>query len=375
MKTRSILFSTLCSLMLGMSFSACDDDSNTPAPEPMPDPTPLYHTTFILNEGLWGANNASISLAGFDLITNTMQPIVNDLYETANGKKLGDVANGMIEEDDKLYVVMNGSKYVSRLNLSCKEEARYTFSENEGEPRCMEVEDGYVYVTQYGGKVTKINASDMTLAGTFEGGDNLEGVVEKDGKLYVANSYKVDGSGNWVYNDEVFIIDAKTMKLEKTIKVSVNPTKIYEFHDKIYLLSQGNYADVPAVLQVIDTENGQVKSIPQTENISKVGEGNNELLYCVRATYDADWNPVNSFFICNTKVNEVSETSFLAEVPEALKSANIYLLELDENTGYLYIGTTDYTNTGTIYQFDNTGKFIQSFDSGGWNPSTMIFID
>ena len=374
MKTRSILFSTLCSLMLGMSFSACDDDSNAPAPEPDPAPLLESYTTLILNEGLWGANNASISLAIFDKKTNNMQHFVSNFYQEQNGKKLGDVANGMIEEDDKIYVVMNGSKYVSRLH-NCKEEARYTFPENEGEPRCMEVEDGYVYVTQYGGKVTKINASDMTLAGTFEGGDNLEGVVENDGKLYVANSYKVDGSGNWVYNDEMFIIDAKTMKLEKTIKVSVNPTKIYEFHDKIYLLSQGNYADVPAVLQVIDTENGQVKSIPQTENLSKVSKGNNELLYCVRATYDADWNPVNSFFICNTKVNEVSETSFLAEVPEALKSANIYLLELDENTGYLYIGTTDYTNTGTIYQFDNTGKFIQSFDSGGWNPSTMIFID
>ena len=374
MKTRSILFSTLCSLMLGMSFSACDDDSNAPAPEPDPAPLLESYTTLILNEGLWGANNASISLAIFDKKTNNMQHFVSNFYQEQNGKKLGDVANGMIEEDDKLYVVMNGSKYVSRLH-DCKEEARYTFPENEGEPRCMEVEDGYVYVTQYGGKVTKINASDMTLAGTFEGGDNLEGVVEKDGKLYVANSYKVDGSGNWVYNDEMFIIDAKTMKLEKTVKVAVNPTKIYEFHDKIYLLSQGNYADVPAVLQVIDTENGQVKSIPQTENLSKVSKGNNELLYCVRATYDADRNPVNSFFICNTKVNEVSETSFLAEVPEALKSANIYLLELDENTGYLYIGTTDYTNTGTIYQFDNTGKFIQSFDSGGWNPSTMIFID
>ena len=357
-----------------MSFSACDDDSNAPAPEPDPAPLLESYTTLILNEGLWGANNASISLAIFDKKTNNMQHFVGNFYQEQNGKKLGDVANGMIEEDDKIYVVMNGSKYVSRLH-DCKEEARYTFPENEGEPRCMEVEDGYVYVTQYGGKVTKINASDMTLAGTFEGGDNLEGVVEKDGKLYVANSYKVDGSGNWVYNDEMFIIDAKTMELEKTVKVAVNPTKIYEFHDKIYLLSQGNYADVPAVLQVIDTENGQVKSIPQTENISKVSKGNNELLYCVRATYDADWNPVNSFFICNTKVNEVSETSFLAEVPEALKSANIYLLELDENTGYLYIGTTDYTNTGTIYQFDKNGKFIQSFDSGGWNPSTMIFID
>ena len=378
MKTRSILFSTLCSLILGMSMTSCDDEFEEFGEDP--DEVTRPHFNYVLNEGLWGANNANIS--GFYMnVTSPSQEIsttmntMGDLYLQKNGKQMGDVANGMVEEDNKIYVVMNGSKYVAKLDLYCKEEARYTFSENEGEPRCIEVEDGYVYVTQYGGKLTKINASDMTLADTFEGGDNLEGVVEKNGKLYVANSYKVDGSGNWVYNDEMFIIDAKTMKLEKTIKVVVNPTKIYEFHDKIYLLSQGDYENVPGVLQVINTESGQVKSIPQTENVSKVAEGDNKLLYCVRSAYDANWNPVNTFFICNTKENEVSESSFLTEVPEALKSANIYLLEMDEETGYLYIGTTDYTNTGTIYQFDKNGKFIQSFDSGGINPSAMIFID
>ena len=378
MKTRSILFSTLCSLILGMSMTSCDDEFEEFGEDP--DEVTRPHFNYVLNEGLWGANNANIS--GFYMnVTSPSQEIsttmnaMGDLYLQKNGKQMGDVANGMVEEDNKIYVVMNGSKYVAKLDLYCKEEARYTFSENEGEPRCIEVEDGYVYVTQYGGKLTKINASDMTLADTFEGGDNLEGVLEKDGKLYVSNSYKVDGSGNWVYNDEMFIIDAKTMKLEKTIKVALNPTYLYEFHDKIYLLSQGDYENVPGVLQVINTESGQVKSIPQTENVSKVAEGDNKLLYCVRSAYDANWNPVNTFFICNTKDDEVSETSFLAEVPEALKSANIYFLEMDEETGFLYIGTTDYTNTGTIYQFDKNGKFIQSFDSGGYNPSAMIFID
>jgi hypothetical protein len=361
-----------------MSMTSCDDEFEEFGEDP--DEVTRPHFNYVLNEGLWGANNANIS--GFYMnVTSPSQEIsttmnaMGDLYLQKNGKQMGDVANGMVEEDNKIYVVMNGSKYVAKLDLYCKEEARYTFSEDEGEPRCIEVEDGYVYVTQYGGKLTKINASDMTLAATFEGGDNLEGVLEKDGKLYVSNSYKVDGSGNWVYNDEMFIIDAKTMKLEKTIKVALNPTKIYEFHDKIYLLSQGDYENVPGVLQVINTESGQVKSIPQTENVSKVAEGDNKLLYCVRSAYDANWNPVNTFFICNTKENEVSESSFLTEVPEALKSANIYLLEMDEETGYLYIGSTDYTNTGTIYQFDKNGKFIQSFDSGGINPSAMIFID
>ena len=131
----------------------------------------------------------------------------------------------------------------------------------------------------------------------------------------------------------------------------------------------------PTLDKILALEEPYKKLSEVFSNVNKVTEGDNKLLYCVRTTYDDNWNPVNSFFICNTQIDEVSETSFLTEVPEALINANIYFLEMDEETGYLYIGTTDYTNTGTIYQFDKNGKFIQSFDSGGWNPSTMIFID
>ena len=75
------------------------------------------------------------------------------------------------------------------------------------------------------------------------------------------------------------------------------------------------------------------------------------------------------------KVNEVSETSFLNNVPEALKTSTIYLLEVDEETGFIYVGTSDYNTNGTIYQFDQNGKFLRQFDSGGINPSAMVFID
>ena len=88
-----------------------------------------------------------------------------------------------------------------------------------------------------------------------------------------------------------------------------------------------------------------------------------------------NWNPVNTFFICTTKVDEVSETSFLKDAPEELKTSTIYMLEVDEETGFIYVGTTDYVNSGTIYQFDQTGKLLRQFDSGGVNPSAMIFLD
>ncbi|MBQ8443724.1 MAG: hypothetical protein IJX29_10250 [Bacteroides sp.] len=364
MKTRSILMTTLCSLMLGMGFTACSDDDDEP--EPVIDP--VEYPVYILNEGIWGSNNANIT----SFIPNYKAENLSDVYLKVNGTQMGDLANAMIEEDDNIYVVMNGSKYVSRLDLTIKEQGRYTFPESEGAPRCIDVEDNYAYVTQYGGQVSKLNIKDMTLAGTFKDGDNLEGIVEKDGKLYVANSYTVDGSNNWIYNKEVFVIDAKTMTLEKTIEVVENPTKMYEIDGKIYLLSAGNYYDVEAALQIIDPTTGTARKITSA---AKITEGNDELIYGVRSAYDENWQLTNNFFVYNPKLDEVSDTSFLQNAPASFSTDAIYLLEVDEETGFIYVGTSDYTTNGTIYQFDKGGKFVQSFDSGGINPSTMVFIN
>ncbi len=350
---------------MSLSFSSCLDDDDI-VQEPTIDEIGAFG--YILNEGAWGANNAGISL----LVLNESF-VKPNIYEEVNGKKMGDVANAMIEENDNIYVLLNGSKYVCRLSTSCEEQARYAFGEGEGAPRYIAADDNYVYVSQSGGQVSKLDGKTLALKGTFKGGDNLEGIVEEDGKLYVANAYKIDGSGNYVYNKEVLVVDASTMQQVGSIAVVDNPDEIIEINDRIYVLSAGNYADVNPALQVIDTKSMTATTIT---NAAKITEGNNGLIYGVRSVYDANWQLTNSFFTYNPKTNSVSETSFLQDEDLVSFSTDaIYLLEVDEERGSIYVGTSDYVTNGTIYRFDINGKLIQSFDSGGINPSKIIFID
>ena len=360
MKTRSLLFNMLCSLMLGISFTACIDDDD----EPKPIIDPVDYPVYILNEGIWGSNNANISR-----FFPPYKGIDSDYYQQVNGILMGDLANAMIEEDDNIYVIVGGSKYVARLDLNCVEQARYAFPESEGEPRCMDVEDGYVYVTQHGGQVSKLDAITLELVATFKGGDNLEGIVEKNGKLYVANAWK----GIQDFNKELLVINAETMEKTGSIDVALNPVQVQEIDDKIYVISQGNYEDVQAVLQVIDPKAGTSKVV--VNDVDKITEGHNGLIYGVRSTYDAEWNTINSFFTYNPQKGTISETSFLQDAPSSISSTAIYLLEVGGYADFIYVGISDYVTNGTIYQFDANGKLLQSFDSGGINPNAMVFVD
>lgn len=361
MKTRSLLLNVLSSLLLGMGITACSDVDGDD--EPIIDPTD--YPAYILNEGAWEKNNAKISR----FFPNYKVTIESDYYKKMNKKQLGDLANTMMEEDNNIYVVVSGSKYIARLNSNCIEEARYTFPQGEGEPRCMDIEDDYVYVTQHGGQVSKLNAHTLELVSTFKGGDNLEGIVEKDGKLYVANSWK----GIYDYNQEILVINAETMTKTGSITVALNPVQVQELNDQIYVISQGNYKDVEAVLQVLDLQAGTSKEI--AHNVDKITEGHNGFIYGVRSTFDANSNPVNSFFTYHPKTDKISETSFLQDAPSSFSTTAIYLLEVGGERDFIYVGTSDYQTYGTIYQFDASGKLIQSFDSGGFNPNTMVFID
>lgn len=95
----------------------------------------------------------------------------------------------MIEYNNDLYAIIAGSRYLVRMNTAGVEKQRYAIPESEGDPRYLAADDGYIYMTQYGGQVTKLDANTLKVVGTFKGGANLEGIAECDGKLYVANSY------------------------------------------------------------------------------------------------------------------------------------------------------------------------------------------
>ena len=70
-------------------------------------------TAYVLNEGTWGNNEASLSRV--DLSTGT---ITNNVFGTANGRDLGDVAQDLVVYGTKAYVTVSFSNTVEVVNKS-----------------------------------------------------------------------------------------------------------------------------------------------------------------------------------------------------------------------------------------------------------------
>lgn len=366
----------LCMLALGTLFSSCSDDDKD-AVDDAGSVVNLPRTrAYILNEGTQTYNNASIAFYAPDGDAD----FIPDIYQLQNGSGLGDTGQDMLEYNGFIYVSVYGSNNLLKLNAAGVEQARVSFvddSDLSAGIRYLAAEDGYIYASFYGGVVAKINANTLQVEQKLTGlGANLEGVAVENGQLYVANSYAIAPDGTYNYFEEVFVIDLRTFTRRETLKVAQNPNMMLEEDDRIYLISW-DYSREQYVLQLIDpSQDNKVTELGYASHVA----ANGNRLYVVdsRVNYD-NWPETsanNTFYTYDVNTNTVDRTSFLKDAPAELATAVVYMIEVNDDNGDIYIGTTAHSNqNGDIYRFRADGTFVEKFDCGGQNPKTAIFMD
>ncbi|MDE6556449.1 MAG: hypothetical protein K2K55_05740 [Duncaniella sp.] len=373
MKLAKIFYVVLAALAV----TACSKDSDPDYDEGSKVTIPDGERIFVLNQGIWGMNNTCITL--FSPKTSTT---IDNLFYKQNGVMMGDNAQDMIVHDHSIYVSMNGSNYIMRLNEAGVEQARISFVDDadlHGGVRYIEAEGHSIYATFYGGWLVRLNDKTLAIEAKLKtSGANLEGILIEDGKIYVADSYGIvtdptTQATNYVYNENLIVVDLKTFREEKTIKVAPNPNLLAEEDGKIFLISWGNYADKGNDFQIVDPRTGKVTSIAEAKDMA-VGNGKVYLL----KTY-TDWTSyttTNTWMSYDIRTGKLNTESFLKNAPDVLASTNISLMDVDDETGDIYIGVTYYSAAnGDIYRFDRNGNFIEQFDAGGQNPFKAISVD
>ncbi|MDR0541056.1 MAG: hypothetical protein LBH19_02460 [Dysgonamonadaceae bacterium] len=355
---RSIFYCFVCVFV----YSACDGIDPEPAPEPY---IPGANGVFILNEGNWGQNDAGILFYNFE----TGKPTTDIM----NGQ-LGDTGQDMLIYGSKLYVAVNVSSTITVIDLASYNNWKQIpvfDNEKPREPRYLTTYSGKVYATTYDGYVVRIDTAKLEIDGIAKVGDNPDGIVAVDGKLYIANS----GGYNRVIlgtppDSTLSVVDIAQFKQTDIIKVGVNPYFVKaDKYGNIYVTYRGDYQDpsVPSGIQKIDTKTHKVSDLPIAAN--QKFDIMDDLLYFYGVTYDANWKPSGSFGVYDIQKGALTSDPV---VTDGTVIPSPYSIGVNPKTKDVYISDWEYPNKAKVYVFGQDGRKKNQLDAG-IGANTFVF--
>ncbi|GHT03476.1 hypothetical protein FACS189440_12400 [Bacteroidia bacterium] len=325
---------------LVMAFAACEKEDTIPYTPPIPG----SQGVFVLSEGSWGGNNASLQYYNFATST-----VSSDLF----AGKLGDTGQDMVAYGGKLYITVTESNCIQVLNLNSFE--RLETITNIQSPRFLATDGGKVYATAYGttsGEVVRIDTTLLTVTGTATVGTFPEGIAALNGKLYVANGGR--GPGN-----TVSVVNTTPFQQESTIAVPQNPYIIKAGKDgNLYLTSQDVYdSETYAFISAggLHVINPQTKAV--TENILPATQRFDILDDVI---YFYTFSTIGAYNI------QTKTTTPVIPMESSYAVANPYGIGVNPKTKEVYISDAalDYSSNGKVVVFDTDGKMKTEFTVG-----------
>ncbi len=307
---------------------------------------------FIVNEGNFQYGNASLSY--YDPAS---QKIDNEVFQRANGMKLGDVAQSMIIRDSIGWVVVNNSHVVFAININTfKEVGRIT---NLTSPRYIHfISDEKAYITQvWDNRIFIVNPKKYEITGYIEclGMEMENGSTEQMvqfGKYIFVNC--------WSYQNKILKIDTTTDTVVEELAVGIQPNSLkLDSNNKLWTITDGGYENSPygveaPALYCIDAETFTIEKVFQFE----MGDEPSEVQ--LNGTGD-------KIYWINKGVWEMDIYSTMLPVrPLVPYNGTIYYgLSIDPRTNEIYIAdAVDNVQPGMVCRYSKEGALINQFYVG-----------
>ena len=318
---------------------------------------------FVLNEGNFQFSNASLSF--YDPAADT---VGNNLFYKVNNAPLGDVAQSMAPLEGNLYVVVNNSNYIYKMDantLVCDTTKPFKLT-NFYSPREMHfVAPNKAYVSDImGTNLWIINPQEMTHTGSIEMGKSTEKMVQVGNELYVSNwsNYYVPG----MEKNSVQVVDVNNDVKVAEITVGKEPNCLAVDKDShVWVLCEGATWEADGENPTLWEINPMLKTATQryefdgTAMILKANASGDELYLFLN-------NEVRRFDIATSTLSE----SFSIAAPEG---GMFYNMAVNPQNGDLYVtDAKNYMMNGTVYRYSSDGVLLSSFEAG-IIPSAMLF--
>jgi YVTN family beta-propeller protein len=308
----------------------------------------------VLNEGLFGQNNSTLTYYNLDTKTVSQQ-----VYRNANGgANLGDTGSDIAITDYFILVAVDNSNKIEKLDPDTFSSLGHIDLGQGGSPRAISIFSlTRAFVTStYGDVVYEINPTELTVTDTIPVGSKPEGMLLYKNKLFVANS----GFGN---DSTLSIIDLNTNKESKRLTVGLNPRYVYNVLYDVVVVCTGSYdTGMGSIYKIDAVVESIIDSMQMPGNPKKGAAFGNDALLVINADGIQRVNMNNmttagSPFIAGTDVNSALGV--------------IYSIYYDNLTQNIYCSNPkDYQQNGEVVVFDNLGNELYRFATG-INPGSI----
>lgn len=241
MKTKLLIIPILFLFFLLYSCNKTNDDK--------PDGV-WSNSVFIINEGPFQTGSGSISAFNRESLE-----VTHDLFETANGRPLGNIVQSMTVHQDKAFIVVNNSNKIEVVNLD--DFKSVATIENLTLPRYfIGFDEDKGYVSCWDSTVKVINLMDYSIITSIQTGNGPDEMILAGDQLFVINS------GGFGIDSTVSIIQTNDEEPFGLLEVGHRPSGIQkDVNGNIWVLCSGKgwngfpaAGDTPAKLVCFDPE-------------------------------------------------------------------------------------------------------------------------
>ena len=354
--------------LLAVSLFACKPDPTVDPDQPVnPNAMDLGSGVFVLNEGNFQFSNASLSFYDVDADT-----VINNLFYKVNNAPLGDVAQSLAMTDGMLYVVVNNSNLIYKMDATtivCDTTKPFKLGDFYSPREMYFVTPNKAYVTDIvGTNLWIINPQDMTHTGSIAMGKTTEKMAQVGNELYVSNwsYYYINPESHDSYNT-VQVVDMNNDVKVAEIEVGKEPnTMAVDKNGHVWVLCEGRsweleYGEAPSLWEIDPALKTATKrcELPGTASAMRANPAGDQL-------YLINNNEVRRFDVATMTL---SETFCITASPQGW----FYNLAVDPKNGDVYVADAgNYMDNGTVYRYSNDGVLLNSFRAG-IIPSAMLF--
>ena len=317
----------------------------------------------VLNEGNYQFSNASLTF--YDPVADT---VANNLFYKVNDAPLGDVAESMALVEGKLYIVVNNSNLIYKVDANsmvCDTTKPFKLGDFYSPREMYFVSPEKAYVSDLmGSGLWIINPKDMSHCGFVETGKTTEKMVPVGNELFVSNwsnYYLPEMEKNTVQvidmNNDVKVAEFQVGKEPNTMAVDKN--------GHVWVLCEGATWEA----------DGEQPSLWEIDPMLKTAEKRYEFngtAMVLRANPTGD----QLYLILNNEVRRfdiasltLSESFCITAEPQGM----FYNMAVEPKSGDIYVtDAKNYMMNGTVYRYSYDGVLLSSFEAGVI-PSAMLF--